>query len=46
LNLEAKEDMFVHLFDLVILLNLEDFDANFAPSIVYSFDDFSCHYWF
>ncbi len=29
LNLEAKENMFVHFFDLVIPSNLEDFDANF-----------------
>ncbi len=29
--------------DLVISSNLEDFDVNFVPSIVYSFDDFSCH---
>ncbi len=35
--------MFVHFFDFVIPSNLEDFDANFALSIVYSFDDFSCH---
>jgi hypothetical protein len=42
LNLEAKENMFVHFFDLVIPSNLEDSNANFPP-IIYSFDDFSCH---
>jgi hypothetical protein len=30
-------------FDLVIHSNVEDFDANFVPFVVYSFDDFSCH---
>jgi hypothetical protein len=43
LNLQAKENKFVHFLDLFISSNLEDFDANFAPFVVYSFDDFSCH---
>jgi hypothetical protein len=41
--LKQKKICLCIFFDLFIPLNLEDFDANFALSIVYSFDDFNCH---
>lgn len=43
LNLEAKENMLCIFLALLSPQILKIFYANFAPFVVYSFDDFSCH---